>query len=189
MKLKNIYVGTTKDGKHRVLEKRFRVHDGSSYTVYVDLKTKDEFTAIDIDTDTLIPFGQSVSDKKHATKRKVIKAFKTDMKLKYHVDNLFICDKCKVDWTTSPYISRYYSKKPMSVEPVGYNLLFVKINGEYKDLGTSKIYKAEGDPTLEIGDFCVNNIRNVTEELGLQGVVSKNFALRLHYNKFKRKNN
>ena len=109
------------------------------------------------------------------------------MRIKYHVDNLYLADKCKVDWTSSPYIASYYEEnnKPMSVSLCEGNSLFVKLNDtEYRELRTSKLYKAEGDSTLVVGDMCVNNIRKATDELYLSGVVNKNLALRMHYEKF-----
>lgn len=187
MKLKNVYTGCTKDGKERIFQKSYDVFDGSSYIVYTDLKTNERFTIVDLNTNTLVPFGNRVSNKRYAFKKKVIRVYNSDMCLKYHVDNLFLGDKCRVDWTSSPYIASYYKEnnKPMSVSLYEGNSLFVKINDdEYRELRTSKLYKAEGDSTLEIGDLCVNNIRKATDELYLNGIVNKNLALRMHYNKY-----
>lgn len=187
MKLKNIYTGCTKEGKTRVFYQSYDVCDGASYTVYTDLKTNERFTAVDLIMNTLVPLGNRVSSRKYAFKKKVIKVYNSDMRLKYHVDNLFLGDKCKVEWTSSPYIASYYKEndKPMSVSLCEGNSLFVKLNdSEYRELRTSKLYKIEGDSTLAVGDICVNNIRRATEELYLSGVVNKNLALRMHYNKF-----
>lgn len=187
MKLKNVYTGCTKEGKNRVFYKGYDVCDGSSYTVYTDLKTNERFTCLDIDMSSLVPFGNRVSNKRYSFKKKVIKVYNSDMRIKYHVDNLFLGDKCRVDWTSSPYIASYYKEnnKPMSVSLYEGNSLFVKINDdEYRELRTSKIYKAEGDSTLAIGDLCVNNIRKATDELYLSGIVNKNLALRMHYRRY-----
>lgn len=187
MKLKNVYIGCTKDGKTRVFYQGYDVCNGTSYTVYTDLKTNERFTIADLIMSTLVPFGNRVSNRRHAFKKKVIKVYNSDMRIKYHVDNLYLADKCKVDWTSSPYIASYYEEnnKPMSVSLCEGNSLFVKLNDtEYRELRTSKLYKAEGDSTLVVGDMCVNNIRKATDELYLSGVVNKNLALRMHYEKF-----
>lgn len=187
MKLKNVYTGCTKDGKERIFQKRYLECDGCIYTAYIDLRTNKEFTCLDIDMDSLVPYTKIVPNRKYDFKRRIVKAFKSDTRLLYHVDNLFLGDKCRVDWTSSLYIASYYKEnnKPMSVSLYEGNSLFVKINDdEYRELRTSKLYKAEGDSTLEIGDLCVNNIRKATDELYLNGIVNKNLALRMHYNKY-----
>ena len=182
MKLKNVYTGCTKEGKNRVFYKSYDVCDGSSYTVYTDLKTNERFTCLDIDMASLVPFGNRVSNKRYAFKKKVIKVYNSDMRIKYHVDNLFLGDKCRVDWTYKE------NNKSMSVSSYENNLLFVKINDdEYRELRTSKLYKAEGDSTLAIGDLCVNNLRTANKELELSygsECVSKNYALRKLYIKY-----
>lgn len=190
MKLNNIFAGCTKDGKERVFQKRYRECDGCSYTVYIDLRTNKEFTCLDIDMDSLVPYTKIIPNRKYAFKRKVVKTFKADTKLLYHVDNLFVGNLYKVDWLCSSYVKKYYDKdnRPMDVTFQEGNRLFVKIcNTEYRDLRTQEVYRKLGEDTLNIGDICVSDLKNANEvlELSFDGtLVSKQSVLRKFYRKY-----
>lgn len=189
MNLSKVYTGCTRDGKERLFYKSYSDFDVVSYTVYTDLKTKERFTITDIKTETLVPFGERVSKRKYAFKRKIKKVYQTNTRLMYHVDNLFLGDICKVSWISNSNISKYYPENsyPMDVNFCEGNLLFVQVSAdEYKDLKTSKVYKVEGNSSLNIGDFCVNRLRNATKELDfLSGeIVSTNYALRKLYQEY-----
>lgn len=187
MKLENVFAGCTKDGKERVFQKRYCEYDGFSYTGYIDLKTNEVFTSIDIDTESLVPYTKIFTEKKYAFKRKIIKTFRSDVKLMYHVDNLFLGNLYRVDWIPNSFTPNL----PMDVTFKEGNRLFVKVcNTEFRDLRSGKLYKKLGEDTLNIGDLCVSDLRNANEvlELSFDGtLVSKQYVLRKHYQKYGKK--
>lgn len=193
MKLENVFAGCTKDGKERIFQKRYREHEGCTYTAYIDLRTNKEFTCLDINMDSLVPYTKIIPNRKYVFKRKVVKTFKADTKLLYHVDNLFVGNLYKVDWVFSSYINKYYAKdnRPMDVTFQEGNRLFVKIcDTEYRDLRTQEVYKKLGEDTLIIGDLCVSDLKNANEvlELSFDGtLVSKQSVLRKFYRKYDNK--
>lgn len=191
MKLKNVYIGYTKDGKERLLYKYYANYCDIDCSIYTDLRTKERFNSLDVLSDTLVPFKE-MSNSKYAFKRKVKSIYKNNKKLLYHVDNLFLGDICKVDWVDSVNEGKYYQEIncPMAVSFCTGNKLFVQLSSyEYRDLKTSKVYKIEGDSSLNIGDFCVNNLRNASKELEFtpNELVSKNYALRKRYQEYGKK--
>lgn len=193
MKLENVVAGRTKDGKERIFQKRFLEHDGCSYTGYIDLKTNEVFTSMDIDMESLVPYTKIIPNKKHAFKRKIIKTFRSDTKLMYHVDNLFLGNLYKVDWVYNGNMPEF-DKRNNRLMDVGFkegNRLFVRLcDTEFRDLRTGKLYKKQGEDTLNIGDICVSDLRNANEvlELSFDGtLVSKQYVLRKHYQKYGKK--
>ena len=187
MKLENVFAGCTKDGKERIFEKRYRECDGCSYTVYIDLRTNKEFTCLDIDMKSLVPYTIAIPNKKYAFKRKIVKTFKSDSKLMYHVDNLFLGNLYRVDWVPNSLTRSL----PMDVTFKEGNRLFVKVcETEFRDFRSGKIYKKNGEDTLNIGDMCVDDLRNANQILDLSfdgTVVSKQYVLRKHYQKYGKK--
>lgn len=189
MKLENVYVGCTKDGKERVFQKKFCDYDGCNYTAYIDLKTNEEFLCFDIDMDSLVPYTKVFNNKKYAFKRKVIKTYKSNVKLFYHVDNLYIGNLYRVDWV-SDFNKNDFNKdnRSMDVSFKCGNRVFVKhCSTEYSDLITHEVYKKLGEDTLSIGDLCVSDLKNIQEFLDLsfdKKVVNKQYVLRKCYQRF-----
>lgn len=193
MKLENVFAGCTKDGKERVFQKRYCEYDGCSYTGYIDLKTNEVFTSMDIDTESLVPYTKIFTEKKYAFKRKVIKTYKSNVDLLYHVDNLFLGNLYTVKWVCKSNISEFDNPNNRLMD-VGFkegNRLFVRLcDTEFRDLRSGKLYKKLGEDTLNIGDLCVSDLRNANEvlELSFDGtLVSKQYVLRKHYQKYGKK--
>lgn len=190
MKLDNVYVGCTKDGKERVFQKKSCGCNRCSYTAYVDLKTNEEFLCFDIDMSSLVPYTKIFTDKKYAFKRKVVKTYKRNMNLLYHVDNLFVGNIYRVDWVNDFYKNDYCSRdnRSMDISFKCGNRVFVRhCNTEYRDLVTQEVYKKMGEDTLNIGDLCVSDLKNVQECLELsfdKEVVNKQYVLRKCYQRF-----
>lgn len=193
MKLKNVYTGCTKDGKERIFQKRYCECDGCSYTAYIDLMTNKEFTCLDIDMDSLVPYTKIIPNRKYDFKKRIVKTFKSDTSLLYHVDNLFLGNLYKVDWVYNGNMSEFDKRnnRLMDVSFKEGNRLFVRLcDTEFRDLINNKLYKKQGEDTLNIGDICVSDLRNANEILKLSFVgrlVSKQCVLRKHYQKYGRK--
>lgn len=190
MKLDNVYVGCTNDGKERVFQKKFCNYDGCGNTVYIDLKTNEKFLCSEIDMGSLVHYTKIFTNKKYSFKRKIVKTYKSNMNLLYHVDNLFVGNIYRVDWVNDFYNDDYCSRdnRPMNVSFECGNRLFVRIcNTEYRDLVTQEVYKKLGEDTLNIGDLCVSDLENVQECLDLsfdKGIVNKQYVLRKCYQRF-----
>lgn len=193
MKLENVYVGCTKDGKERIFQKKFCNYDGCNYTAYIDLKTNEKFLYFDIDIGSLVPYMKNFTNKKYVFKRKVVKTYKSNMNLLYHVDNLYVGNVYRVDWINGFNKNEYYSKDnhPMDVSFKQGNRVFVKhCSTEYRDLITQKVYKKLGEDTLNIGDLCVSDLKNIQEFLELsfgEELVNKQYILRKCYQRFDNK--
>ena len=193
MRLENVVAGRTKDGKERVFQKRFCECDGCSYTAYIDVKTKEEFTCLDIDMSSLVPYMKIFTNKKYAFKRKVIKTYKSNVELLYHVDNLYIGNLYRVNWVSSGNMDEF-NKRNIRLMDTSFkegNVLLVRLcNTEFRDFKTGVIYRIQGEDTLNIGDLCVSDLKNANEilELSLDGtLVNKQYVLRKHYQKYGKK--
>lgn len=193
MKLENVFAGCTKDGKERIFQRRYREYDGCSYTAYIDLRTNKEFTCLDIDIDSLVPYTKIVPNRKYDFKRRIVKTFKSDTRLLYHVDNLFLGNLYTVNWVCTENITEF-NKRNNRLMDIGFkegNRLFVKVcETEFRDLRNGKLYKKQGEDTLNIGDICVSDLRNANEMLKLSfdgTLVSKQYVLRKHYQKYGKK--
>ena len=192
MRLENVVAGRTIDGKERIFEQKIVQEAGCVYTIYIDLKTKEEFICFNVDMDSLIPYKELFPNRKYLFKKKVVKTFKNDMKMLYHVDNLFIGNLYRVRWIYEGKMSEFDKKnnRLMDINFIEGNRLFVKVcDTEFKDLRTGKVYKKNGEDTLNVGDLCVSDLRNSNQllELSFDGtLVSKQYALRKHYQKYKK---
>ena len=78
MKLEDVFVGKTKDGKKRLLQRKKYFYDiDRFYHIYKDLKTKEEFVSVDI-RGVLIPFTKIYDKTENLPKRKVKKLYERE---------------------------------------------------------------------------------------------------------------
>ena len=65
MKLENVFVGFTHDGKERLVYKKIIDYDiGRSMTIYLDLKTNEVFDCLNVDTTSLKQIKEVLNIKK-----------------------------------------------------------------------------------------------------------------------------
>lgn len=150
MKLDNIFVGFTKDGKEHIFYKRYGYINDVSCTLYIDLETKEQFDISDVDTDSLVPVVQALNlEKSKMFKRKVVKAYKSDRKLLLDASGLFYGDLCRKNILEKQSFGHkrnglvsYISKT------VKEDALFAHVNDPYgrvQELKTSKLFFKKSD--------------------------------------------
>lgn len=188
MKLKNVYLGKTKDGKERVFYKSYSEYCGVNCTVCTDLKSKEKFTFEDVDIDDLVPFSKILPNRKRASRRKVVKVFKVESSSRIHPDNLYIGEIGYVEWVPDiAFSNSLYGKKNMSVSTNNEKIFLIKVDeDEYKDMA-GNLYKTSGSISLQVGDKCVENVMKAAELLNLpkDRLVTKTYALRKYYSVYK----
>jgi len=93
MKLENVFYGFTKDGKRRILLRKFKTEMTTlgdvSRTMYFDLEKKEYIEPSKVDENSLVSINRLVGDYMRKSKRKVIKAYKADCNLLYDVTGAF----------------------------------------------------------------------------------------------------
>lgn len=93
MKLDNVFYGFTKDGKRKLLLKRFKKEMTSlgdvERTIFYDLEENKYIESSDIDVESLRSVLSLVGPVKRMTKRKVVKKFKEDNNVLYDIHGVF----------------------------------------------------------------------------------------------------
>ena len=74
MKLDNVFIGYTRDGKRHLLYRKYREINDCSYSEYTDLDTKEVMTLFDLNINSLINIKEInpiLLNKKYLLKRKI----------------------------------------------------------------------------------------------------------------------
>ncbi len=136
MKLDNVFIGFTKDGKERVLIKKYNefTYD-CSIPYYKDLKTRKKFSINEVDESTLKPFSKIIKTKEKGSRRKIIKSYELDRAELINIYNLVY---------TNIYITRLENERTTYKLIKENNLMKIDDNMilRFKTLDENKIYAA-----------------------------------------------
>ena len=186
MKLDKVYLGYTKNGDERLLYKTLGfLSVDSTYTVFVDLETGKRFDIGGVDTRTLIPFKEVFKfDKKHASKRKVVKTYAADRNQLIDLKKL-----CYVDIAT-------YTTKSVTEDVEGIvfdvngtqltrneiknNVLVIENEDNYQDFRTGKVYSGFNYNNATDNSLCIDSIYMIERE---SEPLSKRKILKYDYRK------
>ncbi len=136
MKLDNVFIGFTKDGKERILVKKYDEFTyGCSIPYYKDLKTRKKFSVNEVDENTLKPFSKIIKTKEKASRKKIIKS--------YELDRSELIDIYKLVYTNI-YITRLENERTAYKLIKGNILMRIDDNMilQFKSLDEDKMYAA-----------------------------------------------
>ena len=158
--LEKVFVGFTKDGKERILYRRYGTYlNGVTFTEFIDLETGETFEYSKVDN--LRTFKETIpveNNKKYMTRRKIVKSYKLDRDSMMSITDLVIADICKVN-----NMFDINNSIESSVSLLEENVLMKKLNDLiYEDIRDHKIYYnvTRFDSKIFSGT-CVNNIRSI----------------------------
>jgi len=152
MRLKNVYVGFTKDGKERLLYKTTRYFDEIDVlcTVFIDLETNEVFRIDKVNENTLNPF-KKVFNKRFLNRKKVIKVYKDDRSKDVQLKSLYYADVYKkaigyIRKNTAPLVTTCIVQKEVDKDVLVERVVLTKNNImriAYNNLSTNELYEDE----------------------------------------------
>lgn len=192
MKLENVFYGFTKDGKRRLLWKKFVVEYTTlgdiGRTMYFDLEKKEYIEPNKVDENSLVSINRLVGDYNRKSKRKVIKAYKADCNLLYDVTGAFYGD-IMFKTTAEKLLDNLFEdranyKADDKVEStIAENVLFARIADP-----KCRIERVENGVLYPWADrikegYCVKEIRPIKKDLFSKPVIKKKLLLEADYRK------
>lgn len=192
MRLENVFYGFTKDGKRRLLWKKFVVEYTTlgdvGRTMYYDLEKKEYIEPNKVDKNSLVSINRLLGDYKRKSKRKVIKAYKADCNLLYDVTGAFygniIFRTTAEKQLDNLFEDRANYKADDKVEStIAENVLFARI-----DDPECRVEKVENGVLYPWTDninegYCVKEVRPIKKGIYSKPVIKKKLLLEADYRK------